>query len=127
MIVVWVAVGSALGGAGRYWLFEYAARNFAGEFPWGTLIVNVSGSLLIGLFATLIGPEGRFEMGGAGRQFLLIGIFGGFTTFSAFSLETLTLVQNGDWWPAAANIVGSVGLCLIGVWAGSMLAVTINR
>ena len=45
MIVVWVAVGSALGGAGRYWLFEYAARNFAGEFPWGTLIVNVSGSL----------------------------------------------------------------------------------
>ena len=66
-------------------------------------------------------------MGGAGRQFLLIGIFGGFTTFSAFSLETLTLVQNGDWWPAAANIVGSVGLCLIGVWAGSMLAVTINR
>lgn len=127
MAVLWVAIGSALGGAGRYWTFEFMARQFSGAFPWGTLIVNVTGSLLIGLFATLTGPEGRLELGGTARQFVMLGLFGGFTTFSAFSLQTLGLIQEGDWWPAAANIVASVALCLIGVWAGHALAVAINR
>jgi CrcB protein len=57
----------------------------------------------------------------------LLGLFGGFTTFSAFSLETLVMIQDGDWLPAAGNILASVGLCLIGVWAGHTLAVVLNR
>ena len=57
----------------------------------------------------------------------MVGLFGGFTTFSAFSLQTLGLIQEGEWWPASANIVASVGLCLAGVWAGHALAVAINR
>ncbi len=127
MTVLWVAVGSGLGGAGRYWIFEFMARHISGPFPWGTLIVNVTGSLLIGAFATLTGPEGRLVLGGAARQFVMLGVLGGFTTFSAFSLQTLGLIQEGDWRPAVVNIVASVALCLIGVWAGHALAVAINR
>ena len=127
LTVFWVALGSALGGVGRYWVFEYFARHVGSGFPWSTLAVNVAGSLLIGLSATLTGPEGRFELGGQGRQFLLLGLFGGFTTFSAFSLETLVMIQDGDWLPAAGNILASVGLCLIGVWVGHTLAVVLNR
>jgi len=127
MTVVWVALGSAIGGAGRYWVFEFFARQVGGGFPWGTLAVNLAGSLLIGFSAALTGPEGRFELGGAGRQFVMLGLFGGFTNFSAFSFETLTLIQDAEWWPAAGNVVASVGLCLIGVWAGYTLAMVLNR
>ena len=127
MTVIWVAFGSAIGGAGRYWVFEFLARQYGGGFPWATLTVNVVGSLLIGVAAALTGSEGRFELGGAGRQFLMLGLFGGFTTFSAFSLETLTLIQDADWWPATGNVFASVGLCLIGVWAGHTLAMVLNR
>jgi CrcB protein len=125
--ILWVAIGSGLGGAGRYWIFELMARYISGPFPWGTLIVNVMGSLLIGVFATLTGPEGRLVLGGTARQFVMLGILGGFTTFSAFSLQTLGLIQEGDWLPAVVNIVASVFLCLIGVWVGHTLAEAINR
>lgn len=126
-IALWVALGSALGGVARYWCSGLIARFMGETFPWGTLIVNVSGSLLIGFIATVSGPDGRFLIPAEARQFMMVGILGGFTTFSSFSLQTLTLARDGEWLLAGANIVGSVVLCLIMVWVGHMLAVMINR
>jgi CrcB protein len=124
---LWIALGSAVGGVLRYWCSGLVARAFGETFPWGTLIVNVAGSALIGLFATLSAPEGRLLIGSVQRQFVMLGLLGGFTTFSSFSLQTLALAQNGEWLRAGANVVGSVVLCLIGVWLGHALAVAINR
>jgi len=121
-----IAAGSALGGVARYWCSGVAARLFGETFPWGTLLVNVTGSFLIGFFATLTGPDGRIFAGSTMRQFVMLGILGGFTTFSSFSLQTLNLVQDGELLQAGGNIVGSVLLCLIAVWLGHVLALSIN-
>ena len=102
------------------------ARWFGETFPWGTLFVNVTGSFLIGFFATLTGPDGRIFAGTTTRQFFMLGIFGGFTTFSSFSLQTLNLVQDGELLQAGSNIIGSVIFCLIAVWLGHILALSIN-
>jgi fluoride exporter len=122
----WIAIGGALGSVARYWCAVVAARLFGETFPWGTLIVNIVGSFIIGFFATLTGPDGRFVAGTLVRQFVMIGICGGYTTFSAFSLQTLDLIQDGDWLRAGGNIVGSVVLCLIAVWLGQVAAAGIN-
>ena len=126
-IALWVAVGSALGGVARYWCSGIIANLVGETFPWGTLIVNVVGSFLIGLIATVSGTDGRFIISAEARQFLMVGILGGFTTVSSFSLQTLTLARDGQWLLVGANVVGSVVLCLIMVWAGHMLATMINR
>lgn len=123
---VWIAIGSALGGVARYWCSLTAARLFGETFPWGTLIVNVAGSFVIGFFATLTGPDGRVFASSAARQFVMIGLCGGYTTFSSFSIQTLNLLQDGQWLQAGGNIAGSVVLCLLAVWAGYALAATIN-
>jgi fluoride exporter len=123
---VWIAVGSALGGMARYWCSGVAARLFGETFPWGTLFVNVTGSLLIGMFATLTGPDGRIFAGSTARLFVMLGVLGGFTTFSSFSLQTLALAQDSEWLQAGGNIVGSVVLCLLAVWLGHLLALCIN-
>jgi CrcB protein len=126
-IALWVALGGALGSVARYWCSGLVANAVGETFPWGTLIVNVSGSLLIGFTATVSGPDGRFLIPPEARQFMMVGILGGFTTFSSFSLQTLTLARDGEWLLAGANVVGSVVLCLIAVWVGHMLAVLVNR
>jgi fluoride exporter len=126
-LALWVALGSGIGGVLRYWCSGLVARWYGETFPWGTIVVNVVGSLLIGLFAALSGPDGRLLVGTTTRQFVMLGLLGGFTTFSSFSLQTLALAQNGEWVHAAANIIGSVLLCLIGVWLGHVLAVAINH
>jgi CrcB protein len=126
MIYFWIAVGSALGGMGRYWLSGVVARLFGETFPWGTLLVNVTGSFVIGFFATLTGPDGRVFVSSTVRQFVMIGMCGGYTTFSSFSLQTLNLMHDGEWLYAGANIVLSVVLCLIAVWAGHLLATGFN-
>jgi fluoride exporter len=123
---IWIAIGSALGGMARYWCSGVAARLIGETFPWGTIIVNVVGSFIIGFFATVTGPDGRIFAGTLTRQFVMIGFCGGFTTFSSFSLQTLNLVNDGEWLQAGGNIVGSVVLCLIAVWMGYMLASSIN-
>jgi CrcB protein len=123
---IWIAIGSALGGMARYWCSGVAARSIGETFPWGTIIVNVVGSFIIGFFATVTGPDGRIFAGTLTRQFVMIGFCGGFTTFSSFSLQTLNLVNDGEWLQASGNIVGSVVLCLIAVWMGYMLASSIN-
>lgn len=123
----WVGLGGALGTMGRFWLSGLMARRFGENFPWGTLIINVSGSCLIGGFATLTGPEGRWVAGTSFRTFFMVGLCGGYTTFSAFSLQTLNLAREGEWFGAAANSVLSLGLCLAGVWLGSLAAGFLNH
>jgi CrcB protein len=126
MMYFWISLGGALGTAGRYWCSGFVARTFGETFPWGTLIVNVSGSLIIGFFATLTGPDGRMFVGSTTRQFVMIGICGGYTTFSSFSLQTLNLINDGEWLSAGGNMVLSVALCLLAVWAGHVLALHLN-
>jgi fluoride exporter len=123
---LWVALGGALGTTARYWLATVVARAFGETFPWGTLIINVTGSFVIGFFAALTGPDGRVFASSTVRQFVMIGICGGYTTFSSFSLQTLNLVNDGEWFRAGANIVLSVLLCLIAVWGGVILANVFN-
>jgi fluoride exporter len=118
---LWIAIGSALGGAARYGASAWALRTLGPAFPWGTLAVNVAGSLAIGLTAALTGPGGRWSAPDEVRLFIMVGFCGGFTTFSAFSLQTLELVRRGDLAAAAANVAVSVAACLIAVWAGFAL------
>ncbi len=122
-----IAIGSALGGTARYWLSGVIAQRYGETFPWGTIVINITGSILIGFFATLTGPDGRVFVPGQWRQFFMIGICGGYTTFSSFSLQTLTLAQDGEWLGATANIALSVVLCLVGVWLGHSGALLINK
>lgn len=117
MNYLWVAIGSALGGMGRYACSGLSARWISETFPWGTLFVNVLGSLIIGALAVVIPAESRLFADNS-REFLMIGICGGFTTFSSFSLETLNLARNGEMGAAASYIIGSVVLCLLSVALG---------
>jgi CrcB protein len=126
LLYCWIAIGSALGGSARYWCSGVAARLFGETFPWGTLFVNMFGSFIIGFFATLTGPDGRIFAGTTARQFVMTGILGGFTTFSSFSLQTLNLANDGEWFQAGGNIIASLVLCFLAVWLGHMLAMYIN-
>lgn len=124
----WIAIGGAMGTMGRYGVSRAFAFWFGETFPWGTLAVNVSGSFLIGLLAGLTtDPNSRFLIAPDMRQFLLVGICGGYTTFSSFSLQTLSLIREGDMMEAGSNIVMSVVFCLIFVWLGAVLAGVINN
>jgi CrcB protein len=123
---LWIAVGSALGGMARYACSGLAAAWFGAAFPWGTLIINVLGSFVIGFFAALTGPDGRLMVAGDVRQFVMVGLCGGYTTFSSFSLQTLNLAQNGEMGRAGLNIAATVALCLASVWLGAVLAAAIN-
>jgi len=123
---LWISLGGALGTGARFWFSGLIARHFGESFPWGTLLVNVSGSLAIGFFATLTDPGGRLLVNPTARQVFMIGICGGYTTFSSFSLQTLKLLQEKEWLHAGANIVGSVLLCLLAVWVGHVLAELLN-
>jgi len=126
MTYLWIAIGGAIGSVGRFWLSGLIANRFGATFPWGTIIVNVTGCLVIGFFNTLTGTEGRWLVSPTTRTFFMIGICGGYTTFSSFSLQTLNLANDGEWLYAGANILYSVALCLLGVWLGHTLAVYLN-
>jgi CrcB protein len=127
MSYVWIAVGSGLGGMFRYWCSGVAARLIGETFPWGTLIVNVAGSFVIGFFFTFTGPDGRLLVSSTMRQFVMVGLCGGYTTFSSFSLQTLTLLQDGEFLYAGANIAASVLLCMLAVWLGHIAAAHLNQ
>ncbi len=122
-----IFVGGGVGSLARWGVGGVIDRRIGETFPWGTLAVNVTGCFVIGLFATLTGPDGRAHASASVRQFIMIGICGGYTTFSSFTLQTLTLVEDGQWPRAGANVALSVITCLLGVWLGHILAVSLNQ
>jgi len=123
---LYVALGSALGGVLRHWLNVIITEKFNDGFPWGVLFINIVGSFVIGFFAALT-TEGRFVVSDEIKLFVMAGLCGGFTTFSAFSLQTLNLAQAGDFSRAGLNIILSVALCLFFVWMGYVAAGAINQ
>jgi len=123
---LWVGLGGALGSIARFWASDLVARHFGETFPFGTLVVNVTGSFLIGWFATLTGPEGRWLVASGARNFFMAGVCGGYTTFSSFSLQTLDLARDGEWLHAGANAVLSFVCCMVAVWLGHLLALSLN-
>ena len=124
MTYLWVGLGSALGGMARHWMTIAMIRLAGPEFPWGTILINVAGSFVIGFFGNV--TDGRFDVPVNARVFVMVGLCGGFTTFSAFSLQTLDLARDGRWSLAAANIVLSVLLCLAAVAVGHGMAQLLN-
>lgn len=114
--IVLVAVGGAIGSVVRYLIGLHSTRLFGTGFPWGTLTVNVIGSLAIGIFAELIAR--RFSAPLEWRLFIITGFLGGFTTFSAFSLDTATLIDSGNLWLAVTYVAVSMLVSLFAVFAG---------
>jgi fluoride exporter len=127
LLYVLIGVGGALGSIARFWLNGLISDQVGELFPWGTLVINVTGSFLIGFISTIGGPDGRWFMSTHTRSFLTIGICGGYTTFSSFSLQTLNLARGGEWGRAGAYTVASVVACLIGVWLGHVCASALNQ
>ena len=129
MAYLWVGLGSALGGMGRFWIAGFIGQRYGDAFPWGTILVNTSGSFAIGLLAALAGTDGGgpSRLSPSAAQFLMVGICGGYTTFSAFSLQTLKLIQAGSVTQASANIGVSVLVCLLAVWLGYLLGQAFSR
>lgn len=115
-MVLAVAAGGALGSVARYLVGVASTRAFGLAFPWGTLIVNVAGSFLIGVLVELFALKADLPQ--EARVFLTVGLCGGFTTFSTFSLDAWVLVERGAWWQAAAYVAGSVLLSIGGLVAG---------
>jgi CrcB protein len=116
-----VALGSALGGVSRHAVGVFVAQRIGQSFPWGTFTVNVIGSFAIGICGALL-VAGNRPSAPLLREFVMIGFLGGFTTFSAFSLQTLQLLRDGKLGVAAANVLASVLVCLIAVWLGFAIA-----
>ena len=125
-----IGLGGALGSMLRFGLgswIDSSAQKTGPIFPWGTIVVNITGCFVIGFIAAISAGEGRLMISSLTRQFIMIGILGGYTTFSSFSLQTLLLAQDGQWGSAVANVVLSVVLCLVGVWLGAALAGGLNQ
>jgi len=120
-VYLWVAVGSALGGLSRYALTRWMLP-LSATFPWSTVCINVVGCLVIGFFGTLTLAGGRYAVSENGRLFVMVGLCGGFTTFSSFSLQTFDLMRTGAWGRALLNVVLSVVVCFLSVALGHFLA-----
>lgn len=122
-----IGLGSALGGMGRYGVSHWLAARFGDGFPLGTLAVNVVGSFVIGVFFYMTASEGRWMVDPDWRQFVLVGLCGGFTTFSTFSLQVMQQMRAGEWTAAMSNVLLSVFLCLLAVYVGMVCARWINQ
>lgn len=123
---IYVAAGGAVGSLARY-LISICALPVSRDLPLGTIGINIAGSLLIGFFGTMTLAHGRYPVSENWRLFVMVGICGGFTTFSSFSLQTLDLIRSGATFRAGANIVASVVLCVAAVAFGHFLAAQFNQ
>lgn len=120
-----VLAGAGLGGLARYAAGAWIMEKYGGRFPLGTLLINVTGSFAIG-FLMILFTE-RFHPHPNWRLFLVVGVLGGYTTFSSFEYETLQAVRDGESWMAALYVLGSVGVGYLGVWLGALLALRAGR
>jgi fluoride exporter len=127
LLYVLIGLGGALGSIARFALNGFVSAHVGETFPWGTFVINVTGSFVIGFFATLTDPDGRVFVSSNTRQFFMTGICGGYTTFSSFSLQTLNLARDGEWMRAGGYTAGSVVACLFGVWLGHVCASLLNK
>jgi fluoride exporter len=121
MSYLWVIIGSALGGLLRYVISRWTLT-ISTQFPYGTIAINVIGSFVIGYFGTLTLQSGKYAASDNLRLFVMVGLCGGFTTFSSFSLQTFDLMRSGAWGRALINVVLSVVLCVAAVAAGHLAA-----
>jgi CrcB protein len=121
-LYLWVAFGSAIGGALRFALGREMLPQHTASFPWSTVLINVLGSFVIGFFGTLTVAGSRFQVSDSVRIFVMIGLCGGFTTFSSFSMQSYDLLRSGAWGKALLNMGLSVLLCLGAVALGHVLA-----
>ena len=112
--------GGFFGAAARYWLGGLVHRHLDAAFPYGTLVINVSGCFAIGFLGVM--AEERLTLGPDARVFWMIGVLGGYTTFSSFGYETMALLREGSTAPALANVALQVLLGLLAVWGGAVLA-----
>jgi len=129
MAYLWVAIGGALGSMARYWANGLISERYGASFPWGTLAINMGGSFIIGVLAEIASPTGRLtpETRVFTTQLMMVGLCGGFTTFSSFSLQTLQLLQDGQWLYAGGNIILSVIICMVAVWLGYLTGALLER
>ena len=126
LAIVLVFLGGAVGSVWRYWWSGFVAERFGETFPFGTLLVNVVGSTIIGAFSGLLPHVSNSSIATPLQQLLVIGVCGGLTTFSSFSLQTWNLVADGRWFSALVNIVCSTGFCLLCVAVGWQLVQGLN-
>ncbi|MGA7395055.1 MAG: fluoride efflux transporter CrcB [Terrimicrobiaceae bacterium] len=122
-----VMIVGAFGCAARMWLSSLLAEKYGPAFPIGTLVVNVLGCFIIGVFAGITRADGGILVHPVIRQAVMIGFLGGFTTFSSFGLQTISLLNDGEWGYATLNVVLSVALCLAAVWIGQIIAAQVVR
>ena len=126
--VLWIGIGGALGSVARYLLAMSVDRALPGLFPWGTLVCNVVGCFLIGLLTEVLVDDRRMLLSPEARQGVMVGLLGGFTTFSTFGLQTMKMVETeGAYGWAVSNVAMSITFCLVGVWLGSLLGAAIRR
>ncbi|HUM07480.1 MAG TPA: fluoride efflux transporter CrcB [Acidocella sp.] len=123
---IWVAVGGAIGSVARYALGNAMVLALGASFPWGTLLINVLGSFIISCFGMLAGAHGRFPLPFEARVFVTVGLCGGFTTFSSFSLQTVELARNGQGGRALFYVIASVILCVLACALGVFVAQALN-
>ena len=120
MNYLWIAVGAVAGASARYFVSGLIGRNFSATFPYGTLLINITGSLILGFF--LVYSTERALLDPRWRLLVAIGFCGSYTTFSSYAFESIALMEQGQWWLMTVNVVGSNLLCLAAVLAGAMLA-----
>ncbi len=120
MAYLWIVLGAIVGASARYFLSGYIAKWFASSFPYGTLVINVSGSLLLGFFLVL--TTERILVDARWRLLIAVGFCGSYTTFSSYAFETFALFEQGQWLLVAWNVIASNLFCLVSVLAGAALA-----
>jgi CrcB protein len=117
---LWIALGAVVGASARYFLSLLVARNFASAFPYATLIINITGSLILGFF--LVFSTERALLDPRWRLLVAIGFCGSYTTFSSYAFESFALMEQGQWLLSGLNMIGSNVLCMAAVLAGAALA-----
>lgn len=129
MAYLWVAIGGAIGSVARFWTDGLVSEKYGSAFPLGILVINIVGSFIIGALGALAGASGKMDPQTRifVTQFFMVGVCGGYTTFSSFSWHTLRLLRDGQWLYAGANILLSVALCLVAVWLGYFIGMWTRR